>query len=72
MRKKNIRSVDRSLDQEKRLTGKVPELLDADRGYRGQKQSEDTQVVIPGVPLRQDNRYKRGTGNGNCFVGRKA
>jgi IS5 family transposase len=52
-------TIDCSSDQVKRLTGKVPELLAGDRGYRGQKQSGDTRVVIPGVPLKQDKRYKK-------------
>jgi IS5 family transposase len=52
-------TTDRSLEQARRLTGKVPKLLAGDRGYRGQKQSGDTRVMIPGVPLKSDSRYKR-------------
>jgi IS5 family transposase len=52
-------TIDRSLDQVKRLTGKVPELLAGDRGYRGQKQSGKTEVMIPYVPLKSGTRYKR-------------
>jgi IS5 family transposase len=44
-----------SLEQVRRLTGKVPEVLAADRGYRGKKQSGDTEVI----PLKSDIRYKR-------------
>jgi IS5 family transposase len=52
-------TIDRSLEQVRRLTGKVPEVLAADRGYRGKKQSGDTGVMIPCVPLKRDTRYKR-------------
>lgn len=50
-------TIDESLAQVKRLTGRVPKLLAGDRGYRGQKQSGQTQIVIPGVPLKRDSRY---------------
>ena len=52
-------TIDRSLEQVKRITGKTPEVLAGDRGYRGKKQSGDTEIMIPGVPLKSDTRYKR-------------
>ena len=50
-------TVDRSLAQTERLTGKRPRLLAGDRGYRGQKKSGSTEVVIPDVPKEDDSYY---------------
>jgi IS5 family transposase len=50
-------TIDESLEQVKRLTGKAPKLLAGDRGYQGQRQSGQTQIVIPGPPLKRDSRY---------------
>jgi IS5 family transposase len=52
-------TIDRALEQVHRLTGKTPGLLAGDRGYRGQKQSGNTGVMIPGIPLKSDTHYKR-------------
>ena len=52
-------TIDRALAQVGRITGKVPDLLAGDRGYRGQKQSGNTQIVIPGVPKARDSRYQK-------------
>lgn len=50
-------TIDASLEQTERLTGRRPKLLAGDRGYRGQKRSEQTEVVIPGVPNKGDSYY---------------
>lgn len=52
-------TIDAALAQVERLTGRVPGLLAGDRGYRGQKQSRETAIVIPGSPLKRDSRYAR-------------
>ena len=52
-------TIDKSLDQTERLVGRRPKLLAGDRGYRGQKQSGTTEMVIPDVPKDGDSYYKR-------------
>ncbi|MEG1371954.1 MAG: IS5 family transposase, partial [Mucinivorans sp.] len=52
-------TIDQALEQVRRLTGKTPKLLAGDRGYRGQKLSGETEIVIPGLPLKRDSRYVR-------------
>ncbi len=52
-------TIDKALEQVERMTGKRPELLAGDRGYRGQKQSGNTQIEIPGPPKLRDTRYQR-------------
>jgi len=52
-------TIDSSLEQVMRMTGKTPELLAGDRGYRGQKQSGNTTVEIPGTPKSGDTRYQK-------------
>ena len=52
-------TIDRALEQVRTMTGKSPELLAGDRGYKGQKQSGDTQIQIPSIPKAKDSRYQR-------------
>lgn len=52
-------TIDRALEQVVRLTGRAPKLLAGDRGYRGQKWSGETEIVIPGAPLNRDSCYVR-------------
>lgn len=52
-------TIDKALEQVYRVTGRIIEVLAGDRGYRGQKQSGDTQIVIPGTPLARDSRYQK-------------
>lgn len=52
-------TIDKSLEQVKVLTGKVPKVLAGDRGYRGQKQSGETEIVIPATPSPKDSRYQK-------------
>jgi IS5 family transposase len=52
-------TIDSALEQVRRMTGKAPELLAGDRGYRGQKQSGDTRVEIPGIPKQRDTSYQK-------------
>ena len=52
-------TIDASLEQTERLTGSRPKLLAGDRGYRGQKRSMCTEVLIPGVPKKGDSYYSK-------------
>ena len=52
-------TIDRSLEQVERLVGRRPKLLAGDRGYRGQKQSDTTEIAIPDVPKAGDSYYKK-------------
>ncbi len=52
-------TIDRALEQGRAMTGKTPVLLAGDRGYRGEKQSGDTQIEIPSIPKAKDSRYQR-------------
>ena len=42
---------------DKRLIGKQPEILIADRGYKGQKEFGKTRLLTPSVPLKTDSQY---------------
>ncbi|MDP6093474.1 MAG: hypothetical protein QF537_16115, partial [SAR324 cluster bacterium] len=45
--------------QIKRITGKQPEILIADRGYRGQKEFGKTRLLTPSAPLKSDSQYNQ-------------
>lgn len=47
------------LEQVERLTGKLPKIAKTDRGYRGQKQIGETEILIPTTPRKSDSYYKR-------------
>jgi IS5 family transposase len=47
------------LAQVERITGYKPETGIVDRGYRGRKQINGTQIICPGNPPRNANRYQR-------------
>jgi IS5 family transposase len=47
------------LAQVERITGYKPETGIVDRGYRGRKQVNGTQIICPGNPPKNDNRYQR-------------
>ena len=46
-------TVQDALKQIKRIIGKQPEILIADRGYKGQKELGKTRLLTPSVPLNQ-------------------
>lgn len=52
-------TIDRSMEQVRRLFPNPIKLLVGDRGYRGQSYSGDTKVVIPGNPKYSDSPYKK-------------
>ena len=52
-------TIDASLKQVERLTGKRPDVLAGDRGYRGQKTSGTTQILIPDAPKKNDSYYQK-------------
>lgn len=37
-----------------------------DRGYRGKRQVGDTAIILPGAPLKRDNRYQRDKKRKRC------
>jgi transposase, IS5 family len=37
-----------------------------DRAYRGQKRVGDTDIILPGAPLKRDNRYQRDKKRKRC------
>lgn len=47
------------LEQVARLTGKQLEIAVADRGYRGVKQVNDTQIIAPEAPRKSQSKYQR-------------
>ena len=47
------------LTQVERITGHKPETGIVDRGYRGRKQVNGTQIICPGKPLESHNKYQR-------------
>ena len=49
-------TVQDTLKQIKRIIGKQPEILIADRGYKGQKKFGKTRLLTPSVPLKTDSQ----------------
>ena len=52
-------TIESSLGQVERLTGRKIKLLAGDRGYRGKKEINGTKIMIPDVPKKSDSRYQR-------------
>lgn len=52
-------TIESSLEQVERLTGKKIKVLAGDRGYRGKKEINGTRIIIPDVPKKSDSRYQR-------------
>ncbi|WP_329904827.1 IS5 family transposase [Porphyromonas pogonae] len=52
-------TIEQSLDQVKRLTGERIKKLAGDRGYRGKKEINSTQILIPDTPKAKDSYYQR-------------
>lgn len=52
-------TIEASLEQVERLTGRKIEVLAGDRGYRGKKEINGTRIIIPDVPKKSDSRYQR-------------
>ena len=48
-----------ALEQVKRLTRKCIKKLAGDRGYRGRKEVNGTQILIPDVPQKSDSSYQK-------------
>ena len=51
-------TVEAVLKQLKRITGTQPDILIADRGYRGVKDFGTTQLLTPSQPTQDDTEYK--------------
>ena len=52
-------TIDVVLKQLKRITGTQPDILIADRGYRGEKDFGKTQLLTPSRPSPDDTEYKK-------------
>ena len=52
-------TVEKSLEQTERMTGVRPIKLAGDRGYRGRKWYDTTELVIPSSPSPKDTRYQK-------------
>lgn len=52
-------TIDRSMEQVKRVYGRKIRILAGDRGYRGQTMTGDTKVLIPDVPKASDSAYMK-------------
>lgn len=52
-------TISQSLEQVERLTGKTIKKLAGDRGYRGKKEVNGTQILIPDAPKAKDTYYQR-------------
>lgn len=52
-------TIDVVLKQLKRITGTQPDILIADRGYRGEKYFAKTQLLTPSRPSTNDTEYKK-------------
>jgi len=52
-------TIDKSLEQVRRIYGRSIRILAGDRGYRGKKVSGDTKVIIPDTPKASDSAYTK-------------
>ena len=52
-------TIEESLKQVEKLTGKSIKKLAGDRGYRGQKEVRGTEILIPDIPKASDSQYQR-------------
>ena len=52
-------TIEASLAQVKRLTQRKIKILAGDRGYRGKKEINGTQISIPDAPKSSDSRYQK-------------
>lgn len=52
-------TIEKSMEQVQRLTGKIIKRLAGDRGYRGKKEINGTQILIPSTPKAKDTYYQR-------------
>lgn len=52
-------TIDTAKEQALRLYGRTIRILAGDRGYRGQRMSGDTRVMIPDVPKASDSAYMK-------------
>ena len=52
-------TIESSLEQVERLTGRKIKVLAGDRGYRGKKEINGTEIMIPDVPKKSDSRYQK-------------
>lgn len=52
-------TIDRAKEQVDRLYGRKIRILAGDRGYRGQRTSGDTKIMIPDVPKPSDTAYQK-------------
>ena len=53
------KTVDATLAQVERNTGRLPKQAACDRGYRGIKESMGVPILIPGTPKKSDSYYRR-------------
>lgn len=52
-------TIDKSMEQVRRLYDRKIKTLACDRGYRGQSMSGQTQIMIPDTPKKTDSRYAK-------------
>ena len=52
-------TIEKTLEQTQRMTGKQVDKLAGDRGYRGIKQIGKTKILIPDVPKAKDSYYQK-------------
>lgn len=52
-------TIQKTLEQTRRMTGRHINNLAADRGYRGVKRMGDTKILIPDVPKAKDTYYQK-------------
>ena len=52
-------TIEKTLEQTRRMTGRKVDKLAGDRGYRGIKQIGKTKILIPDVPKAKDSYYQK-------------
>ena len=58
--------LEEALEETNEVREKPPERGVCDRGYRGRKQIDNTQIILPGRGLKRDNRYQRDKKRKRC------
>ena len=47
------------ISQSTKMTGKIPKTIVCDRGFRGEKTIGNTDILIPGAPLKENSDYQK-------------
>jgi IS5 family transposase len=61
-------TLEEHLEQTEYLTGSRPKTGIVDRGYRGKKNINGTEIISPSVPKKGTSQYEKRTLDSACFI----